>query len=96
MIGVRGDYLFNKPFKIGSSMNAKPYAGLGYSSVTYKGSVPSDIGDIKGSGFDLHAGILASAQSIVKNLMMRMGLSYSTVSLETNYKVSPLILIPEY
>ncbi len=81
--GARGEYLINKPFSI-SKIKAKPYIGIGYSwikgpSEDY-GGVSSKI---EGSGFDLHAGLLASVPYLPKNLMSRIEVNYSNADVKT-------------
>ena len=77
-IGVRGEYLFDKPFKIYNYYNTKPYVGIGYSQVKYTGG----LFEAEGSGADFHAGILTSAQQVTEGLMMRLEVGYSTTELE--------------
>lgn len=95
--GIRGNYLFNKRLDL-RGLSARPYAGVGYISVTgpEESSGPITV-KTEGSGLEAYAGLLHPAPYIHKNVYLRPELVYSTVNVEgtgeytaygTKYKVS--------
>lgn len=86
--GIRGDYLFSKPFKLYRTYIAEPYVGLGYTFI--KGpeeSFPGGSVKTDGSGVDLHAGLFMPAQYIYKNVALRTEIAYSTATLDATATV---------